>query len=108
VLSGLLLPRGRRTVSSWLRAAHLQADYIDYYYFNSSMGRKSAILARYSRGRELIMGVGVVLVGGLILVDAGYDRPLVPVGSHRIQFHATRGRQHVRLVHRERSETALP
>jgi len=41
VLAGLLLARGRRTVSSWLRAAQLQADYVDYYYFNGSLGRKA-------------------------------------------------------------------
>ena len=45
VLTGLLMARGRRTVSSWLRAAQLQADYIDYYYFNGSVGRKSKELA---------------------------------------------------------------
>jgi hypothetical protein len=45
VLTGLLLARGRRTVSSWLRAAHLQANYVDYYYFNGSVGRKSTELA---------------------------------------------------------------
>jgi hypothetical protein len=41
VLTGLLLARGRRTVSSWLRAAQLQAAYTDYYYFNGSVGRKT-------------------------------------------------------------------
>jgi hypothetical protein len=45
VLSGLLLARGRRTVSSWLRAAQLQAAYTDYYYFNGSVGRKTNELA---------------------------------------------------------------
>jgi hypothetical protein len=45
VLTGLLLARGRRTVSNWLRAAHLQANYADYYYFNGSVGRKSTLLA---------------------------------------------------------------
>ncbi len=45
VLTGLLMARGRRTVSSWLRAAQLQADYIDYYYFNGSVGRKSKEVA---------------------------------------------------------------
>jgi hypothetical protein len=41
LLTGLLLARGRRTVSSWLRAAHLQAKYTDYYYFNGGVGRKT-------------------------------------------------------------------
>ncbi|RPI59603.1 MAG: transposase [Planctomycetaceae bacterium] len=41
VLTGLLWARQRRTVSSWLRAARLQAKYTDYYYFNGSVGRKT-------------------------------------------------------------------
>ena len=45
VLVGMLLGRGRRTVTSWLRAAGLQADYQDYYYFIASIGRKSGALA---------------------------------------------------------------
>jgi hypothetical protein len=45
VLTGLLLAGGRRTVSSWLRAAQLQAAYTDYYYFNGTVGRKTKELA---------------------------------------------------------------
>jgi DDE superfamily endonuclease len=39
VLWGMLFSRGRRTVSSWLRAAELSKDYQDYYYFLNSVGR---------------------------------------------------------------------
>jgi hypothetical protein len=47
VLLGMLLARGRRTVSTWLRAAGLSDDYEDYYYFISSLGRKAdAVAAR--------------------------------------------------------------
>jgi hypothetical protein len=45
VLAGLLWARQRRTVSSWLRAARLQAKYTDYYYFNGSVGRKTNQMA---------------------------------------------------------------
>src|SRR5262245_33722303 len=37
---GMLFARGRRTVSSWLRAGGLQDDYKNYYYFLGSLGRK--------------------------------------------------------------------
>jgi hypothetical protein len=37
---GMLFAQGRRTVTSWLRAGGLQADYRAYYYFLSSLGRK--------------------------------------------------------------------
>lgn len=37
---GVLFARGRRTVSSWLRAGGLQNDYKKHYYFLGSLGRK--------------------------------------------------------------------
>ncbi len=37
---GVLFANGRRTVTSWLRAAGLQQDYHAYYYFLGSLGRK--------------------------------------------------------------------
>lgn len=40
LLTGALFARGRRTVSSWLRAGGLQDDYKNYYYFLGSLGRK--------------------------------------------------------------------
>lgn len=45
VLLGLLLARGRRTVSAWLRVQGIGVDYEDYYYFIASLGRKTEILA---------------------------------------------------------------
>lgn len=45
VLLGLLFARGRRTVTSWLRVQGIAADYDDYYYFLSSLGRKIEPLA---------------------------------------------------------------
>lgn len=40
LLCGMLFARGRRTVTSWLRAGDLSDDYQGYYYFLGSLGRK--------------------------------------------------------------------
>jgi hypothetical protein len=40
VLLGLLFGRGRRTVTSWLRAQGITNEYADYYYFLASLGHK--------------------------------------------------------------------
>lgn len=45
LLAGMLFAGGRRTVSTWLRAAGVSDDYADYYYFLASVGRKSESLA---------------------------------------------------------------
>lgn len=45
VLVGMLFAMGRRTVSTWLRAAGVSTDYVDYYYFIGSLGRKIEQLA---------------------------------------------------------------
>lgn len=45
VLAGLLLARGRRTVTTWLRAQGVRHDFDDYYYFLSGLGRKIEPLA---------------------------------------------------------------
>ena len=45
LLAGMLFACGRRTVTTWLRAAGVSDDYADYYYFLASVGRKSESLA---------------------------------------------------------------
>jgi len=45
LLSGILFARGRRTVTTWLRAVGIGADYADYYYFLASVGRKTESVA---------------------------------------------------------------
>jgi hypothetical protein len=45
VLAGLLLARGRRTVTTWLRAQGILDDFDDYYYFLSRLGCKIEPLA---------------------------------------------------------------
>jgi hypothetical protein len=45
ILLGMVFARGRRTVTSWLRAVGIQDDFSDYYYFLQPLGRKSKELA---------------------------------------------------------------
>ena len=45
LLMGILFARGRRTVTTWLRAAGVSPDFQDYYYFLEPLGRKTKIVA---------------------------------------------------------------
>ena len=45
MLVGLLFARGRRTITSWLRAVGIGEHYEDYYYFLGSLGRKCESVA---------------------------------------------------------------
>jgi hypothetical protein len=45
LLVGILFAQGRRTVTSWLRAAGVSDDFRDYYYFLAPLGRKSKSIA---------------------------------------------------------------
>jgi len=42
---GILFASGRRTVTTWLRAAGVQDDFQDYYYFLAAVGRKTDLIA---------------------------------------------------------------
>ena len=37
LLTGILFARGRRTVTTWLRAVGIRQDYADYYYFLAAL-----------------------------------------------------------------------
>lgn len=41
LLVGILFAYGRRTVTSWLRAAGIRHEFADYFYFLASLGRKT-------------------------------------------------------------------
>jgi len=41
ILMGMLFAKGRRTVTTWLRAAGIHDDFADYYYFLQPLGYKS-------------------------------------------------------------------
>lgn len=45
ILLGMVFARGRRTVTTWLRAVGIKDDFADYYYFLQPLGRKSKELA---------------------------------------------------------------
>lgn len=45
VLIGVVFAQGRRTASSWFRAAGVNDDWQDHYYFLSSLGRKTRAVA---------------------------------------------------------------
>jgi hypothetical protein len=45
LLAGIVLARGRRTVTTWLRTAGVSDDFDDYYYFLAALGRKSESVA---------------------------------------------------------------
>ena len=45
LLTGILFAVGRRTVTSWLRAAGVSDDFQDYYYFLAPLGRKTKSVA---------------------------------------------------------------
>jgi DDE superfamily endonuclease len=45
LLVGMLFAGGRRTVTTWLRAAGVSDDYQDYYYFLTCLGRQSESIA---------------------------------------------------------------
>jgi hypothetical protein len=45
LLAGILFANGRRTVTTWLRAAGVSDDYQDYYYFLAALGRKTRSVA---------------------------------------------------------------
>lgn len=45
LLIGMLFAGGRRTVTTWLRAAGVSDDFADYYYFLAALGRKIGSVA---------------------------------------------------------------
>ena len=46
LLLGILFAQGRRTVTTWLRAAGVSDDFQDYYYFLAAVGRKTDSVAK--------------------------------------------------------------
>ena len=45
LLVGILFAHGRRTVTTWLRAAEVSDDFQDYFYFLAALGRKTKSVA---------------------------------------------------------------
>lgn len=66
LLLGILFATGRRTVSTWLRAAGISDDFQDYYYFLQPLDRKTwditerllaIVLARVPLGSRVLLAV---------------------------------------------------
>jgi len=66
IIMGIVFARGRRTVTTWLRAVGIQGDFADYYYFLQPLGRKARetasrllmlLLVRLETGDRLLFAV---------------------------------------------------
>ena len=77
ILLGIVFARGRRTVTTWLRAVGISDDFADYYYFLQPLGRKSKALAQ-----RLWMLLLVQLVTGQRVLLAVDDTPTKRYGPH--------------------------
>jgi hypothetical protein len=77
ILLGMVFARGRRTVTTWLRAVGIQDDFADYYYFLQPLGRKSKVLAE-----RLLALLLVRLVQGERVLLAVDDSPTKRYGPH--------------------------
>ena len=77
ILLGMVFARGRRTVTTWLRAVGISDDFSDYYYFLQPLGRKSKALAE-----RLFMLLLVHLPTGPRLLVAVDDSPTKRYGPH--------------------------
>jgi hypothetical protein len=77
ILLGMVFARGRRTVTTWLRAVGISDDFADYYYFLQPLGRKSKALAQ-----RLWMLLLVQLETGQRVLLAVDDTPTKRSGPH--------------------------
>lgn len=77
ILLGIVFARGRRTVTTWLRAMGVRDDFADYYYFLQPVGRKSKELAERLLALLLVRLVNEQRV--LLAVD---DSPTKRYGPH--------------------------
>jgi DDE superfamily endonuclease len=77
LLWGMLFARGRRTVTSWLRAGELSDDYQGYYYFLGALGRKVKSFA----GVFLRLAVDTIQPGERLLFAID-DTPTKRYGPH--------------------------
>ena len=69
LLTGSLFANGRRTVTTWLRAAGVSNDYQDYYYVLTSVGRNSKSVA--SRLEALVLQTLHLPERLLLVIDLG-------------------------------------
>lgn len=77
LLMGILFAQGRRTVSTWLRAAGVSPDYEDYYYFLASVGRNAKLVSW--RLLTLVLKIVPLPQRVLLVLD---DTPTQRYGPH--------------------------
>ncbi len=77
LLLGALFARGRRTVTTWLRAAGVGAGFAAYYYFLAALGRRVPLLAGH-----LLQGAVLRLAPSGPLLFALDDSPTARYGRH--------------------------
>lgn len=77
IIMGMVFARGRRTVTSWLRAAGITDGFAGYYYFLQPLGRKSKMMAE-----RLLMLLFVRLPLGERVLLAVDDSPTKRYGPH--------------------------
>lgn len=76
LLAGMLFAGGRRTVTTWLRAAGVSDDYQDYYYFLECIGRNSKSVA--SRLAVLVLRTLALPERVLLVIDDSPTRRYGP------------------------------
>jgi hypothetical protein len=67
LLVGILFAGGRRTVTTWLRAAGVSDDFDDYYYFLAALGRKTESIA--TQLAALVLGTLPLPERVLLVID---------------------------------------
>ena len=77
LIMGILYARGRRTVTSWLRAVGISTDFADYYYFLQPVGRRAKQISE-----RLFCLPLERLVSGERVLFAADDSPTKRYGPH--------------------------
>ena len=67
LMVGVLFAGGRRTVTTWLRAAGVSDDFDDYYYFLAALGRKTESIA--TQLAALVLGTLPLSEQVLLVID---------------------------------------
>jgi hypothetical protein len=75
LLAGILFAAGRRTVSGWLRAVEVSADFQDYYYFLAPLGRKASPQLGFAVVEFVAALEWLSVVGLQVPVDGDIPRP---------------------------------
>ena len=95
LLMGILFAHGRRTVTTWLRAAGVSANYQDYYYFLAALGRKTESVATQLFSASAAIAPARAAAAGHRRLAHQTLRAEGRRGRHPSQSHARPGRPEV-------------